>query len=283
MSNSLVHIFKQIGLTEKEAKVYLACIENGTSPVSQIGETAGINRVTTYSILEKLVQKGLVGSFTKKKVKYFTAADPEVVVEEYEKRAKELKSALPDLKRLTGETPHPQIRFFEGIEGIKTIYADTLTSKTEILNYSNSQEIRNQWPSYDNDYVKKRAKKGIQLRGLAPKDPAGEKVHKDDKKFAREMRLLPEEQFPFTNEINIYDNKVAIISYDNELIGMIIESPAIANSQRAIFNMCWQFAEILGSKEQLLKPISENELKQLSDLKKLTENKAVKEDNLSLF
>lgn len=283
MSTSLVHIFKQIGLTEKEAKVYLACIEKGNSPVSHIAEAAGINRVTTYSILEKLVQKGLVSFFTKKKIKYFSAADPEIVVEEYEKRAKELKSALPDLKRLTGQTSHPQIRFFEGLDGIKTIYADTLSSKTDILNYSNSDEIRKHWPNYDTEYVKKRAKKEIFLKGLAPKDQAGEKVHKEDKKYHREMRLLPENQFDFTNEINIYDNKVAIISFNNELIGMIIESPAIAKSQRAIFNMCWQYSEIINSKEQMLKPISEKELSKLADLKKLTESKPLKEDNLSLF
>ena len=280
---TLIHIFKQIGLTDKEAKVYLGCIEKGSSPVSHIAESAGINRVTTYSILEKLIQKGLVSFYSKKKLKFFTAADPEIVVEEFEKRAKQLKSVLPDLKRLTGQTQHPQVRFFEGIEGIKTIYADTLTSQTEILNYSNSDEIRQHWPSYDQDYVKKRAKKGIFLRGLCPKDIAGEKVHKEDKKYNRDMQLLPEDQFDFSNEINIYDNKVAIISYKNELIGMIIESKAIADSQRAIFNICWQFSEILGSKEKMLNPISEKELTKLSDLKKLTEAKTLKEDNLSLF
>lgn len=253
--HTIVHIFKQIGLSDKEAKVYLACIEKGSSPVSHIAESAKINRVTTYSILEKLIQKGLVSFFSKKKIKYFTAADPEIVVEEYEKRAKELKSVLPDLKRLTGQTQHPQIRFFEGIEGIKTIYADTLTSKSEILNYSNSNEIRKHWPDYDEEYVKKRAKKKIFLRGVAPKDRAGEKVHKEDAKYYRQMRLLPESQFDFSNEINIYDNKVAIISFKDELVGMIIESNEISNSQRAIFNMCWQYAEILGSKESLLKPI----------------------------
>ena len=238
-----------MGLTDKEAKVYLACTKQGTSPVSHIAEAAKINRVTTYSILEKLIQKGLVSFFTKKKIKYFTSTDPEIVVDEYEKRAKELKSVLPELKRLTGKTEHPQIRFFEGIEGIKTIYADTLTSKGDILNFSNSNEIRNHWTEYDEEYVKKRAKKKIYLRGLCPKDSAGEKVHKEDKKYHREMRLLPQDQFDFTNEINIYDNKVAIISYENEPIGMIIESQAIADSQRAIFNMCWQFSEIINSKE----------------------------------
>ena len=46
----------------------------------------------------------------------------------------------------------------------------------------------------------------------------------------------------FSNEINIYDNKVAIISFKDDLIGMIIESSEIADTQRTIFKMVWEFA-----------------------------------------
>jgi sugar-specific transcriptional regulator TrmB len=243
MEDSLTLVLKNIGLTEKEAKVYLACLKNGTSVVSTIAQSAGINRVTTYDILEKLKVRGLVSYFTKRKVSYFTGLKPEIVVEQYEKKTSDLRSALPAFKRLLGQTSHPRIRYFEGIEGIKAIYADTLTSKTEILNYSNSKEIRKNWPTYDKDYVEKRAKKRVFLRGICLKDREGEIVKSEDEKYFREMCLVPPEKFDFTNEINIYDDKVAIISFKNELIGMIIESVEIANSQRAIFNMCWQFSK----------------------------------------
>lgn len=290
MEPTLINVFKNLGLTEKEAKVYLSCIEKGSAPVSHIAEGAGINRVTTYTILEKLIQKGLVSHFTKNKVKYFASTDPEIVVEEYEKRAVDLKKALPNLKRLTGQTSHPKIRYFEGLDGIKTIYADTLTSKTEILNYSNSEEIRNNWPEYDKEYVEKRARKKIFLKGISPEDSAGIRVHAEDQKYNREIRLVPKEEFDFTNEINIYDDKVAIISFKDELIGMIIESPEIANSQRAIFHMCWQFSDLMNNKTKLLKPLSENELTQIIEKEQpKAEKKPAKaanqtlEENLSLF
>ncbi len=212
MDKQLTNVLVNLGLNEKEARVFLACTQLGTSVVSEIAHSAGINRVTTYDILEKLKHRGV---------------------------------ALPKFKTLTGEINHPRVRYFEGLEGIKAIYADSLTSKTEILNYSNSAEIRVNWPTYDQDYVEKRAKKGIYLRGICPKDKAGETIHSQDKKYHREMRLVPSAQFDFTNEINIYDDKVAIISFKDELIGMILESIEIANSQRAIFNMSWQFAESL--------------------------------------
>ena len=245
MEKQLIDVLINLGLSDKEAKVYLACTERGTALVSDIAQAAGINRVTTYDILEKLKHRGLVSYFTKKKTKYFSSIAPETLLEEFEKRTGDLRVSLPKFKTLTGEINHPRVRYFEGLEGIKAIYADTLTSKTEILNYSNSYEIRKKWPNYDEEYVSKRAQKKIHLRGISPKDKAGEQVKLEDEKYYREIRLIPANQFDFTNEINIYEDKVAIISFKGELIGMIIESIEIANSQRAIFNMCWQFSEML--------------------------------------
>ena len=72
-------------------------------------------------------------------------------------------------------------------------------------------------------------------------DEKGKIVHLQDQQYYRKMRLIPEDQFNFTNEINIYDDKVSIISFKDELIGMIIESNEISSSQRAIFDMCWKF------------------------------------------
>lgn len=288
MENQLITVLTNLGLTDKEAKVYLALTELGTVVVSDIAHKAGINRVTTYDILEKLKIRGMVSYYNKKRIKYFSSMQPETLLEEFEKRTSDLRGSLPKFKTLTGEINHPRIRYFEGLEGIKAIYADTLTSKTEILNYSNSYEIRKKWPNYDQEYVEKRAQKKIYLRGVCPKDKAGETVHAQDKEYYREMRLIPSDQFDFTNEINIYDDKVAIISFKDELIGMIIESIEISNSQRAIFNMCWQFVSIVepsNIKHKLLEPLKDPDLKGQMIAKKMDiqGNESVKEKNLSLF
>lgn len=243
MDKTLIAPLKNIGLTEKEALVYLACLELGSQPATQIAKVARLNRVTTYDILEKLIGKGFVSFMVKKNVKFFSGIDPEILHSETQRHTDMLKISLPKLKRIKTGLKHPQVQYFEGIEGIKAIYADTLTSKTEILNYANSREIRNFWPEYDTEYVGKRVKKKIHLKGIAPEDEYGKRVHAADKLNFREIRLVSPTKFDFTNEINIYDNKVAIVSLRGELIGMIIESEEIANTQRAIFQMAWEFAK----------------------------------------
>ena len=240
---SFLSVVKNIGLTEKEAKVYLACLELGSSNVAHIAQHARINRVTAYDILEKLLKKGMVNFLTQRGSRFYDATDPHMIASEMKRRAFDFRRALPDLRRLRGDAIHPRIRYFEGLDGIKAIYEETLASKTEILNYSNSKEIRDHWKNYDEEYVAKRVKRKIYLRGIAPADEHGAWVHERDKVCFREIRLVPVKEFTFTNEINIYDDKVAIISYkDKPLIGMIIESLEIANTQRDIFKMAWEFA-----------------------------------------
>lgn len=243
MDKTLFAPLKNIGLTEKEARVYLACLELGWESATRIARIARLNRVTTYDILEKLAKKSLVNIVIRKNTKYFSALEPDLLLAETQRHTSQLKLILPALKRLTTGAKHPQVQFYEGVEGIKAIYADTLTSKTEILNYANSQAIRTFWPEYDEEYVAKRVKKKIYLRGIAPLDEHGLRVQAEDTKMHREIRLVPKETCNFTNEINIYDNKVAIASFTDELIGMIIESSEIANTQRAIFHMAWMFAK----------------------------------------
>lgn len=236
-------LFRNLGVDEKEAKIYLAALEVGSSPVSVIASKARMNRVTAYGILEKLVKKGMVNFMTKRGVKFFHATDPELLLKEYKKRIRDFEKSMPDLKRLYGVTPLPKVHYFEGVDGIKNIYQDTLTAKSEILNFCNSREVREFWPEYDDEYVRERAKRKIYLRGIAPRDEYGEKVHAADATMNREIRLIPREKYNFSNDVNIYDNKVAIVSFLHEPIGMIIESAEIANTQRAIFEMVWDFSD----------------------------------------
>ena len=51
---------KKLGLTEKEAKLYINALELGSFSVMGIAHKSGIKRPTCYLILDELVKKGLV-------------------------------------------------------------------------------------------------------------------------------------------------------------------------------------------------------------------------------
>ncbi len=239
----LEKILTGIGLSEKEAKIYLSCLELGPSPVSKIALGAKLNRVSTYDILKKLLHRGYVSEVNQNGTKHFSATEPDMIKHDMRQRYINLKSALPELRRINGSTQHPHIKYYEGTKAVKKIYSDTLQSTSEILNYADSRLLRQFWPEYDREYVAERVKRKIYLRGIAPKDEYGKAVAAKDKSSYREIRLVESKRFPFCNEINIYNDKVAIVSFGkDEVLGMIIQSQEIADTQRAIFKMAWAFA-----------------------------------------
>ncbi len=228
------------GYTATEARIYLTALECGTAPASQIAEHLNLNRVTTYGTCQKLVKKGLLYNSKIKDTKHFTAIEPELFFEEQRQKINILASSIPFLKELsTQHTIRPKVQLFEGIDELKKAYKKTLSAKTEILNYANSRNIRDHWPNYDKEYVRQRAKRKIFLRGIAPDDHAGRMVQKSDKDFYRETRLFPKDLFRVENEINIFDDKILIASFEPRSFVILIQSSTVAETQRQIFNLAW--------------------------------------------
>lgn len=249
MAKDLLAILRSVGLDEKEAQLYLTGLQLGSAPASDYAKATDLNRITVYNTLEALVRRGLFTFVKKMRGKWYAPVAPEYLSLEAQKNAQSLERVLPELRSMQGNAYRkPHVRFFEGWEGVRTVYEDTLTAKSELLNFANSGVVRRYWPNYDEEYVEERVKRGIHLRGIAPDDAIGKKVKGADKQALREIRLVPAKEFDFTNEIKIYDHKVAIISFDSglkgesDMFGVIIESKEVAETQRQIFEMAWRFA-----------------------------------------
>jgi len=97
-------------------------------------------------------------------------------------------------------------------------------------------------PGYFPDYFKRRAKKKISIKAIIPATTQTAERMKHNKQEMRTAILVPENQFRFSPEINIYDNKVMIASW-REKLGIIIESAEIADAMKKIFELSWLGAE----------------------------------------
>ncbi len=249
MSKDIIHVLQSVGLDDKQSQLYVAGLQLGTAPASDYAKATGLNRITSYNLLEDMVHRGYFTVVRKVRAKWYAPVSPEYIALEARKNVQALERALPELRSLqSAKYRKPHVRFFEGWEGVRHVYEDTLTAETEIFNFANSAVVRQFWPNYDEEYVSERVKTGIRLRGIAPDDAAGRKVHGEDEEKLREIRLVPAADFDFRNEINIYDHKVAICSFDSglkgdkDMFGVIIESKEVAETQRQIFEMAWRYA-----------------------------------------
>ncbi len=245
MAKDLLSVLRSIGLDDKEAQLYLCGLHVGSAPASEYAKASRLNRITSYNTLESMVRKGHFTVVKKVRGKFYAPVEPEYLALEARKNVDTLERTVPELRSLRkAKERKPNVRFFEGWEGVRHVYEHTLTAKTEIINFANSAVVRRFWPKYDEEYVAERVKHKIPLRGIAPDDEAGRWVHGEDREKLREIRLVPEKDFDFRNEINVYDDNVAICSFGSskDMFAVIIESKEVAETQRQIFEMAWRYA-----------------------------------------
>lgn len=250
---SLQTMLTDLGFSSKESQVYLALLELGKGTVSTISRKGGINRTTGYDILDSLAAHGLVSISGKKPKQEYIAESPDKLITFLQTKIKETEAQLekaralaPQLKSLHNVSDRPKVRFYEGKEGLREVYEDTLTSSEPIRAYATVDDMHKALPEYFPRYYKRRAEKGIAIRAIVPKTSIGiERASKDTEEM-RETALIPSDKFYFSPEINIYDNKIMIASW-RENLGIIIESAEIADAMKKIYELAWVEAKRLGT------------------------------------
>ncbi len=229
-------ILQKLGLTDNEARVYLALLELGPSLAGQISRKTGVHRRNIYDITERLIEKGLIGYIVKNNRRLFEAANPERLKEILKEKQRELEEALPNLTLLYQKTKEKQeTNFYKGIEGLKTIFQEQVTGKSkEILILGASSSAFEVLPFYFKWYDKDRVKKKIKARIIAsnklPKIPLSE------------IRYLPQ-KYSNPLAINIYGDKVAIILWKKPPLAIVIKEQEIADSYRKYFELMWKIGK----------------------------------------
>lgn len=233
-------ILNNLGLSQNEAKVYLATLEMGVSSAQDIAHKAEVIRTTGYAVLDRLVDKNLVYKTKEGDKTKYVAESPRNLIKRFEGYQQQLTDSLPELQAIYNKhETKPKIIFFEGKQGIKDIYADTIKERPkEILEYNTSKMVT-VFPGLPEEYLADRKKYKIKAKRIAPNDEFWSERAKKDKKEMSKTILLPEDEFTIPVEINIYNNKLAIVSYIDEM-GVIIESESIANAMKKIYGLLWK-------------------------------------------
>lgn len=247
----------KIGLSEKEARCYLQLIHLGAQSASVLSRHTKINRTSTYDILEGLIKRGLVRSIKKKGSTLFSALHPSELVDflereknaairKIQKQQESIKDVLPELISLGHvNSDKTKVTFFEGENGMREAYEDTLSAEDGILAYANVEEMHATLPNFFPDYYKRRAQENkIPIKAIMPNNEASVQRSKFDPNEKRESRLIPADEFEFSPEVNIYNNKVLITSWKDKM-AISIESEEIADFHRKMFKLCWDKAKEL--------------------------------------
>src|SRR3989338_9144211 len=135
-------VLKQLGLNDRHATIYLACLELGSAPIQKIALRSGFARSTCESVLQSLQEKGLLTAFRKKNTRYFSPEEPKAVLAYEEEKVKALKDALPQFSaRYFQGNVLPTVRLYQGEVGVKSVLQEILNEAKELISFGSVDEI----------------------------------------------------------------------------------------------------------------------------------------------
>lgn len=249
MDNELIKELEAIGLSEKEARVYLTVLEVGQATVQEIGKKADVNRATTYVILDSLMTKGLIATFGEGKKGLYIAEAPHGLnniireqEEELEKRDAQLDLLMPELHSLYNLHPNkPEVKFYEGKEGLKQMLAERRKdSPDEVRVFYPAQQVKSVFTNEEAaDLRKHRVKKEIKIKSIISEGP--DVVNRN---IEMSENRSTGDQYKFTSDIEIWDDKILMASLEGHVSGVIIKSKLIADTMKSIFELAFEAAEI---------------------------------------
>ncbi len=116
-------LFRELGFTDREIKVYLALLDLGSTTVGPITSKTKLQAAKVYETLEKLKEKGLVSFIMVSKTKYFQASDPQEILHLLDERKRRFKEILEELRLKQKDHEPKQVAVVhEGYKSFKALF-----------------------------------------------------------------------------------------------------------------------------------------------------------------
>lgn len=245
----------QIGLNEDEAQVYMSLIETGETSAGPVIKTTGLHRQIVYTTLERLEKRGLVHVTTKKGIKHWISAYPEVIREEIDRKDRIASEVIPALLNMRALSHHGQeVRIYEGPEDFAAMQVEGLARIPEgsiyrvvgsgpIL-FTETMASVGRLEEFESRRIERKIL--IQLIFSESEREARTKVYnkyfKDQpEEFQRKYRFLPEERNSPVG-IHIWNDTVVLVLYGSQLLTIEIKSKSLTEDFLQYFKHLWELA-----------------------------------------
>lgn len=246
-------LLSHIGLSEKEIALYLVLLARGSCTASFIARAANITRPHVYEIAERLQQRGLVSVNDQDKIRRYEALDYDGLLAYVKRQQKELLAVEDLLKKSEGDflkmrpknSQRTRVRYFEGIEGVKSVYEEI---RANILRHRDPVDLVTIWPidKLDAAYPGFIEVK-LDLPNLVKKDIMEEggltqsyiDSYASTGKTKHSYKIWPKSRGSFSTDTLCWLDKVAFTDVTGSPVGIVIENQAFADSFRLWFAELW--------------------------------------------
>ncbi len=241
-----IEMLEELGLSGAEAKVYLALLETGSTLAGQIIKKTGLHRGTTYQVLQRLKEKGLVSSIIKGKKQYFEPANPERLMDVLKERQERLQVILPALKlKLAASKEKQEVTVYYGTKGIRSVLdkmLEDLDPKGEYFDFGVSGMFRDVMGPYWDLWQKRKRKYKIKSYVIFNEE-LKKKNPKLLKEYFGEARFHPKEYSSITDTIIYKDTVILFIWTAKPAIAVVTKNKDNAESYKNQFKLMWKHAK----------------------------------------
>lgn len=234
------------GLTETESKCYIALLSREEWLPSELAKHISETRTNIYKVLDSLVELGLAKKFDKNKKLHYIAQNPSRLLElsrqaklAQENAEKELEThAQSLLSEYIKVHEQPGIRYYQGQAEIREIFEEVAKAKEEVVfvhtkagaDYYGFETMHRLRMLAVNNKVTRRA--------LTPDGIEATKDHKKtDPLVLLERTWMKRSDYTAPVEWGAFDNKVYLIAYGEDALGLVIESQPVADSFKQLFSL----------------------------------------------
>ncbi len=230
-----------LGLTDKEAKIYLSLLQVENSSVLDLAKKTGIKRPTVYVTIESLAKKGLVSETSVGKKTFYQAESPErletflqrqkAAFEEKERRVKDIISEVKSIHKEAGAKP--VVQYFEGKEGMFSMNESTFSRREGGTAYSlYSKDLLDEAFPLNERLKFRKARLDKKIKNKVLYNYSQGVIDSTDDS---ERIKIDEKEYPFKCDISVYEDQVRIGILGKKISGIFIKSQELADTLKSLF------------------------------------------------
>lgn len=247
-----IDLLESIGLSKWESQTYIALLELGECKTGELCKKAEVPQSKIYSVLNSLIEKGLVSYITKGQIKFFSASDSKRVLTLFKEKESELQELFKKIS--TKKEEKSSVEMFEGLKSMRVFNAslwENVKKGEKWYGYSQGVDYPLEVLEFYTWSGARRVAVGLKDHLLISKKNKKEfekTISTEDLKFVQEKTRYSEVIFP--GDVGIFRDKILLYNWVEPYKLVVITDKNLAKQYLDFFMDLWEKAK----KESLCHP-----------------------------
>lgn len=241
-----VKTLEEFGLSDEEARLYLAGLSLGPTTMLKLARSANVQRTSAYRVADSLISRGLMKVELKGLKKLYAVESPENLKRSLEQKTAQLNDLLPTLMASFNKRGKDTlIKYYEGVEGVKSVYEGFLRETRSgepyyvISSHHEWYKVDEKWFSNFSD---RRNAKGLDFKFFLLDSEHARRLKDREEVLGLKVKILPK-NLHFTSILIITQYRVLIHNLEPPIEGLVIENQDMITMFFQIFNVMWASIE----------------------------------------